>query len=130
MSQERTKSGERGQQKDGPAVDHLRRRVVQTGGNLTHGESPRPRQPKGKLDCEAAFQRVEDQGCNCQPFRTCAGNIGCADVSAAGMADILSAEDAHQQIAEGYRTQQVGNHDDSECKFRQSYAMAANYSSG
>ena len=82
------------------------------------------RQPEGKLDCHAAFQRVKDQGRKPQAF-TGAGNIGGADVSAAGRADIEAAKNAHQQIAEGNRTQQVGDHHDNEQKFRQDYVQAA-----
>src|ERR1019366_5767397 len=82
-------------------------------------------QPESKRHGDIAFQSVEKQGRNRKSLRSRARNIGRTNVSAAGVTNILPAKNAHQQIAEGYRAQQIGNHDGNEQKFRQSHALGS-----
>ena len=66
-------------------------------------------------DGEVSLEGVEQQGRDRESFGSSAGDIGGADVAAASLADVLSAEDANQQISERDRAEQVGDDDDKEC---------------
>ncbi len=57
-------------------------------------------------DCGASFQSIQQQGKDSQ-YRRFAGNVSRPDVSAPALAHIFPAENAHQQIPERNRTQQV-----------------------
>ena len=63
---------------------------------------------RNRCDTTAArsFQRVEEQRQQAEPGRG-AGDIGGADVTAAGLPDVLAAENAHQEKPEGDRSQQI-----------------------
>ena len=63
-------------------------------------------------DRDITLECIQQQRRNGQSLGTGARDIGGADVAAAGLADVLSAKDADQQVAEWDRAQQVGDRDD------------------
>ena len=65
-------------------------------------------------DGEITFERVEQQGRDRESLRSSARDVGGADVAAAGLANVFSAEDANQQISEWNRAQEVRRDDDDE----------------
>ena len=59
-------------------------------------------------DGGAALQHVEQKCGRAQAFAALAQHVGGADVAAAHGADVLAAEDAHQQVSRGDGPEQVG----------------------
>ena len=55
----------------------------------------------GDLDGEEGFAAVEKKRGDAEAFGSGARDVGCADVAAAGGADVLLAEDFDEEIAEG-----------------------------
>ena len=76
-------------------------------------------QPEGKRHGRVSLQGIEEQSRDRQALRSGARNVCRSDIAAAGLADILPAKDAHQQIAEGNRAQQIGDNNDDEDEFGQ-----------
>ena len=52
------------------------------------------------MDGEKSFRSVEQKGDSAERWGF-AGDVGRADVAATAAADVFTAEDAHQEIAEG-----------------------------
>ena len=57
-------------------------------------------------DSTGSFERVEDKSEDAEGGRF-AGDIGSADVPAAGLADVFAAKDANEEIAERDRSQKI-----------------------
>ncbi len=62
----------------------------------------------GDLDGEEGFAEVEKERGDAEALGSGACDVGCADVAAAGGADVLLAKDFDEEVAEGDRTQQIG----------------------
>ena len=73
-----------------------------------HGDLPREQHSNETL------RRIEQKGCRAQAFAAGADHIGSADIAAALLADVLLAEDAHQDEAEGNGAQQIRENADDE----------------
>ena len=73
-----------------------------------HASQQIPSGEKGTSECYRgqSFERIENQRQHAQCGRR-AGDVGCADVAAAGLPDVLSAKNAHQNKAKGDRSQKV-----------------------
>ncbi len=65
-------------------------------------------------DSNKAFCRIEQEGCRAQTFAAGTDHIGGANIAAALLADVLLAEDAHQDEAEGNGAQQICENADDE----------------
>jgi hypothetical protein len=78
----------------------------------TAGHEPRAERP-AQPDRGAALEHVEKKRDDAQAFAAGAQHVGGADVAAAHRADVLAAEDAHQQVSRGDGPEQIrGNRDD------------------
>jgi len=65
-------------------------------------------------DGDVALERVKNQRCDGQALRACAGDIGGADVAAAGSANILTPKNTHEQETERNRTEQIRDNNDDD----------------
>ena len=64
----------------------------------------------------AAFEGIEEEGDGAEAFAAGAQDIGGADVAAAHGADVLTADEAHEQIACGNGAQQVRDDHDNDMR--------------
>ena len=65
------------------------------------------REEEDVRDGDVSLERIEQKRRDGQSLGAGAGDVGGADVAAAGLAHVLAAEDADEQVAEGDRAQQV-----------------------
>src|SRR6185437_8770899 len=72
---------------------------------MMHVQSNLPREQDGSQ----ALRGIEKKRDRAQTFAAGADHVGSADIAAALGADVLLAEDAHENEAEGNRAQQVSN---------------------
>ena len=69
---------------------------------------------QGDFDGEKGFADVEQERGDAEAFGSAAGNVGGADVAAAGCADVLVAKDFYEQVAEGNGPKQIGERNGEE----------------
>ncbi len=82
-----------------------------------HGGKKKRAEKSAEPDGGAAFEHVEQEGGRAEALAAGAEDVGCADVAAADGADVLMAEEAHQQVSGGDGPEQVSgdrDQDDSE----------------
>ena len=65
-------------------------------------------------DGNIPLQRVKDESCDRQPFRTSTGDICCSDVAASGSPNVLATKKTHEQIAERDRPEQIRDENEDE----------------
>ncbi len=68
----------------------------------------------GDFDGEEGFAAIEEERGDAEALGSGARDVGGADVAAAGCANVLMAEDFDEEIAEGDRTQKIGERDGDE----------------
>ncbi len=65
-------------------------------------------------DGQVSLEGVKQKRCDGQSLGTGASDVGGADVAAAGLAHVLTAKNADEQISERDRAEQIRNDDDDE----------------
>ena len=87
-------------------------------GHLGHtGGQDRQSEGGAEPDGGAALEHVEQESGRAQTLAAGAQDIGGTDVAAAGLADVLFAEEPHQQVSGGDGTEQIsGGYDEHNCR--------------
>ena len=101
-----------------PAGEHVSENGEQSRERLRVAHGNGRHEPRAERSAQpdrgAAFEHVENKCDDAQAFAAETQHVGGADVAAAHRADVLAAEDAHQQVSRGDGPEKIcGNRDDN-----------------